>query len=118
MAQEVNCCDEYGKRLHHALWNLQVSYNSNNGQEGGSGQAIPVLKTVGLDSIDANFIYYWTASSTFPSENSSSSSNILWGSILWMGGTYPTEFQWRAEGYLTRVTDEECTLREYSAPQS
>ena len=122
MAQEVNCCDEYGKRLHHALWNLQVSYNNrdnNDSNESSVGQSIPVLKTVGLDRIDSNFIYYWTASSTFPSENTSSSSDsIRWGSILWMGGTYPTEFQWRAEGYLTRVTDEECKLREYSAPPS
>lgn len=122
MAQEVNCCNEYGKRLHHALWNLQVSYNNRNNDDSNDsslGQSIPVLKTVGLDRVDSDFIYYWTASSAFPSENTSSSSDsILWGSILWMGGTYPTEFQWRAEGYLTRVTDEECTLRKYLAPRS
>ena len=115
MAQELNCCDEYGKRQHHALWNLQVSYNNNDTNNNEcSGPSIPVLKTVGLDRIDANFVYYWTASTAFPTSNT----NILWGSILWEDGTYPTEFQWRAEGYLRRVTDEECTLRGYHAPSS
>ena len=106
MAQNLNCCDDDGKRKHHALWNLQVAYNNNvNGP-------IPTLKTVGLDRIDDNFVYYWTASAAFPRNEN------LWGSILWEGGSYPTEFQWRAEGYLRRVTREECALRGYSAPPS
>ncbi len=106
MAQQLDCCDKYGKRTHHALWNLQVAYNNKY-----SGP-IPVLKTVGLDRIDNEFVYYWTASDAFPSSES------LWGSIIWEGGRYPTEFQWRAEGYLRRVTEEECTLRRYHAPRS
>ena len=105
MGQNLNLCDDSGKRKHHALWNLQVSYNNKRGQ-------IPSLKTVGLDRIDTNFVYYWTASAAFPCNAS------LWGSILWEGGTYPTESQWRAEGYLRRVTEEECTLRGYCAPRS
>lgn len=114
MGQNLHLCDESGKRMHHALWNLQVSYNNiNNSGSSSSGSSIPILKTVGLDRIDTNFVYYWTASSAFPCNES-----FLWASILWMGGTYPTEFQWRAEGYLKRVTEEECTLLGYSAPRS
>eukprot|EP00986_Skeletonema_menzelii_P014829 scaffold10375_cov123-Skeletonema_menzelii.AAC.1 len=108
MAQKLNCCDEHGKRTHRALWNLQVSYNNKN-----SGP-IPVLKTVGLDriDIDSNFVYYWTARNAFPCNES------LWGAAIWEGGAYPTEFQWRVEGYLRRVTEEERILRGYRAPRS
>jgi thymidylate kinase len=117
MGQKLHLCDESGKRMHHALWNLQVSYNNNSNVSGGSGPTIPILKTVGLDRIDSNFVYYWTASSSAFSPYNESES-LLWASILCMGGTYPTEFQWRAEGYLKRVTEDECTLRGFSAPQS
>ena len=120
MGQNLQLCDESGERMHRALWNLQVSYNSSKSSNGSSsssssssGSSIPILKTVGLDRIDTNFVYYWTASSAFPCNES-----FLWASILWMGGTYPTECQWRAEGYLKRVTEEECSLRGYCAPQS
>jgi hypothetical protein len=107
---------KYMGRTHHALWNLQVSYNDNT-KNGSSGPSVPILKTVGLDRIDTNFVYYWTSTaSVFPSCDENGS--LLWASILCMGGTYPTEFQWRAEGYLIRVTEEECTLRGYSAPPS
>ncbi|KAL7532921.1 hypothetical protein ACHAXR_004929 [Thalassiosira sp. AJA248-18] len=106
MSQQLCLCDDSGKRAHHALWNLQVSYNIDE-------QAAPVSKTVGLDRIDSNCIYYWTANSAFPSFH-----QPIWASVLWMGGEYPTESQWRAEGHLTRVTPEECVLRGFVAPPS
>jgi thymidylate kinase len=115
MSQDLHLCDGSGKRLHHALWNLQVSYNTNNKNgSSSSGATIPILKTVGLDRIDTNFVYYWTP--TVSACNGSES--LLWASILCVGGTYPTEFQWRGEGFLKRVTEEECLMRGFSAPES
>jgi len=110
MGQQLHLCDGAGKRLHHALWNLQVSYRDGIRSE----SEPPVLKTVGLDRIDSNCIYYWTADSAFPSKD-----QPIWASVLWMmGGEYPTESQWRGEGFLTRVTDDECKLRGFSPPPS
>ena len=109
MGQQLDLCNSAGKRSHHGLWNLQVSYRNNIHSESGP----PVLKTVGLDRIDSSCIYYWTADSAFPPEG-----QLIWASVLWMVGEYPVECQWRGEGFLTRVTVEECKLRGFSPPPS
>ena len=119
MSQQLHLCDRFGKRSHHALWNLQVAYNNINNNTKGAAGGPPILKTVGLDRIDSNCIYYWTADSAFPSSSSSSDPTTgTCASVLWMGGEYPTEGQWRAEGFLFRVTLEECALRGFAAPPS
>lgn len=109
-SQQLDLCDDSGNRKHHALWNLQVS--SQVSQSTTSLTGPPVLKTVGLDRIDDSCIYYWTSSSTI------SASNDAWASVLWFSGEYPLEKQFRAEGYLERVTTEECDLRGLEAPPS
>jgi thymidylate kinase len=122
-----------GKRCHHALWNLQVAYQ-HDGDGNGNGDvttdcgsiAPPVLKTVGLDSITSNCIYYWTSSSSIAnmemernkekSASSSVSSFLKMASCLWMAGDYPKEQQWRAEGFITKVTESERELLDYGPP--
>jgi len=116
MSQQLGLCDQYGKRSHHALWNLQVSYAS-----GGALGGPPVLKTVGLDRIDSSCAYYWTGRSSWQSligRRQGNHHGRVLASVLWVGGEYPTESQWRAEGYMTMVTDHECALRGYTAPPS
>ena len=105
--EKLGLCDEQGKRRHHALWNLQVSFGKEN--------APPVLKTVGLDHIDSRGVYHWSSSSVF--DNDIHNRGIL-GSILWCAGNYPLEFQWRAEGFFVKVTKEECLLFGLDPPRS
>jgi hypothetical protein len=105
MSTEWNLCDGRGTRAHHALWSMQVSWNNSK-----TATAPPELKTVGIDRIDTNFIYYWTNAS-FPSDP-------VAASIVSCMGNYPIECQWRSEGYLVRVTDEESSFGGYSAPPS
>ena len=105
-SQQLDLCDDSGNRKHHALWNLQVSHCT-------SLIGPPVLKTVGLDRIDDSCLYYWTSSGT-----PATTANQVWTSVLWCSGEYPLESQFRAEGYLERVTTEECDLRGFEAPQS
>jgi len=100
----LGLCDEQGRRCKHALWNLQLSF----------GAAPPVLKSVGLNHVDAHGIYYWSSSSLLDD-------NDLFGvigSVLWCAGSYPLEHQWRAEGFFTRVTKEECSLYGHAPPPS
>ncbi|GFH48022.1 hypothetical protein CTEN210_04498 [Chaetoceros tenuissimus] len=107
-AMKLGLCDEDGRRCHHALWNLQVSFST--------GTATPpVLKTVGLNHVDSNCIYYWSSSSLLDDENCN---NGVSSSILWCAGDYPLEFQWRSEGFLTRVTKDECLLYRLKPPNS
>ena len=122
-AQRLNLCDRDGKRRHHALWNLQVAYlddvsiaSKGEGRAPASMSTPPVIKTVGLDRIEDGFIYYWTSNAGLFA--SGSSNNIRMASFLWAAGSYPMEFQWRAEGFVTRVTNSECKLRGYYAPNS
>ena len=106
-SQQIDLCDHSGKRKHHALWNLQVAHNAP------SPMGPPILKTVGLDRIDDSCLYYWTSSST-----AISTASEVWASVVWCCGGYPLETQFRAEGYLERVTTEECNLRGFEAPPS
>ena len=80
------------------------------------------MKTVGLDRIDNECIYFWESSSSHGYGSTSTSAidvDIELASCLWMNGNYPTEQQWRAEGYIVKVTKEECDLRGYGpAPSS
>jgi len=108
-SQQMGLCNNVGKRSHLAQWNLQVAMTE-------SKHSPPLLKTVDLDSIDANCIYYWTPTESF--RQYSDPSCCYWASVLWMAGDYPLEQQWRAEGYVTRVTPTECQLREYTVPPS
>ncbi len=117
-SKDMNLCDVDGKRCHHALWNLQVSYHYNGKEESENSGHIdahtpPLLKTVGLDRIDESSIYYWTCANSFPSEN-----HIHMASCLWMAGDYPIEQQWRVEGYIQRVTEGECELWGFTPPPS
>lgn len=107
-AMKRGLCDEDGRRCHHALWNLQISFST--------GTATPpVLKTVGLNHVDSNCIYYWSSSSSLDDNNCN---NGVSSSILWCAGDYPLEFQWRSEGFLTRVTKEECLFHGLKPPNS
>jgi len=76
----------------------------------------PVLKTVGLDRIADGCVYYWVSNTGLFSADSSN--GIVMSSVVWEAGTYPMEFQWRAEGFATRVTNAECELRGYRPPNS
>lgn len=107
-AMKLGLCDEDGRRCHHALWNLQVSFST--------GTATPpVLKTVGLNHVDSNCIYYWSSSSLLDEDNCNNGRS---SSILWCAGDYPLEFQWRSEGFLTRVTKKECLFYGFKPPNS
>lgn len=103
----LELCDEQGRRCHHALWNMQVAFCD--------GSAPPILKTVGLNHIDSDCIYYWSSSSSLDTDICN---NGVLASVLWTEGTYPTEHQWRAEGFLTKVTKEECVFSGFAPPPS
>lgn len=100
-AMRLGLCDEHGRRVHHVLWNLQISFST-------GAATPPVLKTVGLNHVDSDCIYYWSSSSLL--DNNDGCNNGIGSSILWCAGDYPLEFQWRLEGFLTLVTKEECSL--------
>ncbi len=104
----LGLCNEQGKRCHHALWNLQLAFGTMNHHP-------PVLKTVGLNHIDSNCIYYWDSSSRLDNEHSN---NGISASVLWCAGAYPLEHQWRAEGFVTKVTKNECSLFGFDPPHS
>ena len=103
----LGLCNEQGRRAHHALWNLQVSF--------GKLDAPPVLKTVGLNHIDSHGIYYWSSSSLLDDDLGN---HGVVGSVLCCAGSYPLEHQWRAEGFFTKVTKNECLLYGHNPPPS
>jgi thymidylate kinase len=109
--QQMNLCTLEGKRCHHALWNLQISYQ--NKHERDEESSPPILKTVGLDHMDSECIYFWTSAST-----SIEAGSTTWASVCSVAGEYPLECQWRAEGFLVKVTPEECQLQGYTPPPS
>ena len=124
-AQRLNLCDRDGKRHHHALWNFQVAYSEGVNtierkdycRASVSTSTPPVMKTVRLDRIIGEFIYYWT-SNTELLVASDSGNGIRMSSSIWTAGSYPMEFQWRAEGFVTKVTNAECKLWGFHPPNS
>jgi len=124
-AQRLNLCDRDGKRHHHALWNLQVAYSEDintieskgNCRASVSTSTPPMMKTVTLDRIIGEFFYYWTRNIELLLA-SDSGNGIRMASSLWTAGSYPMEFQWRAEGFVTKVTNSECKLWGFRPPNS
>ena len=104
---QLGLCNEHGYRESHALWNLQLAYDK-------TGHP-PVLKTVGLHHMDTYCIYYWSSSSFMDRDICN---NGVTGSVLCLAGSYPLEYQWRAEGFFTKVTTNECILYGYQPPNS
>eukprot|EP00588_Corethron_pennatum_P026244 CAMPEP_0194327020 /NCGR_PEP_ID=MMETSP0171-20130528/39307_1 /TAXON_ID=218684 /ORGANISM="Corethron pennatum, Strain L29A3" /LENGTH=816 /DNA_ID=CAMNT_0039086811 /DNA_START=115 /DNA_END=2562 /DNA_ORIENTATION=+ len=115
--------DGSGKQCRHVQRNFQIAYHHDNNDHATAegvrkNSTVPVLKTVVLDRINSECIYYWTPSSSILSrqENFSSSSFLRMASCLWTTGDYPTKQQWRAEGFITRVTSYEQELFRYDPP--
>ena len=66
-----------------------------------------------MDHIDSECIYFWTSASTHIEVGSTT-----WASVCSLAGDYPLECQWRAEGFMVKVTPEECQLQKYTPPPS
>ena len=93
VSSELQLCDlSTGRRFKHALWNLQVAWNipTTTCHNDCCPTPPPLLKTVGIQAVDATGILYCTRRDD----------TTTTASMVWCGGQYPFEQQWRAEGLL------------------
>jgi thymidylate kinase len=106
------CHIETGRRRKHAPWAMQIALN-------GKGEAPPSLRTVGIHSVDESGLLFFTRG--HPAGGCASgdvASDNLGASIVWVGGDYPHEQQWRSEGVLFEVPESACKVMDATPPPS
>jgi thymidylate kinase len=113
VCSELNLCHpKTGRRLKHAPWAMQLAWEIDKGDTQADTVAPPVLKTVGIHTADASGIVCFMRNS-FPNDN-----RTISASMVWVGGNYPYEQQWRAEGFLQCMSAQECQVLDCHPPPS
>jgi thymidylate kinase len=100
------CDDETGSRRPHAPWYAHMSLSI-------SGQVPPSLRTVEIHAVDPSGFLFFTSKVGASETRDTSDDNDFKqdvASLAWIGGDYPYQLQWQAEGILCPATMEECRL--------
>lgn len=115
-AQWGLCDRETGRRNHHKQWAIQISTEGHAHSSDPTTTPVsiaPALRTVGIHSVNRSGILFFTwGHPSGPSEYRKAAS------IVCVGGDYPHEQQWRAEGILCPMSDEEGELMGTAPPFS
>jgi thymidylate kinase len=113
ISSRLDLCDaETGIRRKHQPWAIQLALNKNDN----SSSAAPSLRSVGIHSVNAAGILFFTRSG-HPGGGQGGDNTSL-AAMVWVGGSYPSEQQWRAEGILVESTPAECELLQTQPPNS
>jgi thymidylate kinase len=108
ISSRLDLCDaKTGIRRKHQPWAIQLALNNNNTHDGTSSSVAPSLRSVGIHSVNAAGVLFF-ARSCHPRI----------AAMVWVGGSYPSEQQWRAEGILVESTPAECELLHTLPPDS
>jgi thymidylate kinase len=119
ISSRLDLCDaETGIRRKHQPWAIQLALNNNtntSAHDGTSSSVAPSLRSVGIHSVNAAGILFFTRS-CHPGGGQGGNRSLA--AMVWVGGSYPSEQQWRAEGSLVESTPAECELLQTLPPDS
>jgi thymidylate kinase len=119
-SSRLDFCDaETGMRRTHQPWAIQLALNTNktSAHDGRSSSVAPSLRSVGIHSVNAAGILFFTRS-CHPGGGQGGNASTRLAAMVWVGGSYPSEQQWRAEGILVESTLAECELLHTLPPDS
>ncbi|CAB9501016.1 Inherit from KOG: thymidylate kinase [Seminavis robusta] len=119
VSSELSLCDRTtGRRGKHAPWAFQIAWNNNPRMHHHHSKKIsdaiisPVLKTVGIHSVNETGILFFMRSLKHDS------TAAFRASMVWNGGEYPYEQQWRGEGMIVPLSWSECEFLDTLPPPS
>ena len=106
----LGLCDaKTGRRGYHKPWAMQLALNNSDSTRA------PSLRTVGIHTVnEGGFLFF----SRGNHPGGGIGGERLPASIVWVGGDYPYEQQWRAEGFLWQVASSECQFLDSLPPAS
>lgn len=93
------CNAKTGRRGYHEPWAIQLALNNTN------TMGAPSLRTVGIHTANEAGILFFSRGDH---PGGAIGGERLPASCVWVGGHYPFEQQWRAEGFLWKVESSEC----------
>jgi thymidylate kinase len=116
ISSRLDLCDaNTGIRRKHQPWAIQLALNNTHTHDGTSSSVAPSLRSVGIHSVNAAGILFFTRS-CHPGGGQGGNTSLA--AMVWVGGSYPSEQQWRAEGILVESTPAECELLQTLPPDS
>jgi thymidylate kinase len=98
VSAKLGLCDfRTGRRLKQRPWAIQLALNVPGGA--------PSLRTVGVHTVNETGILFFTRGHRGDGQGGD---RQRLASMTWVGGDYPFEQHWRAEGFLCEMTSSEC----------
>lgn len=116
----LGLCDaETGRRGRHEPWAMQLALNnSNGGADPTAGRGAPSLRTVGIHTANEAGILFFSRGDNPGGAAGGESDGYGLASMCWVGGHYPREEQFRAEGLIRPISGSECALLDKLPPAS
>ena len=108
-SQQGLCNAQTGIRGKHELWDMQIAFNA-------LDMGAPSLRSVGIMSVSPAGIMFFTWGIHPGGGRGGDKDGLV--SIVSRHGRFPTEQQWRAEGFVYEVSQEECAVLDAVAPTS
>jgi thymidylate kinase len=117
VSSELELCHlSTGHRQKHAPWAMQIAWNPPTaGTKADATSHLPILKTVGIHTVDQTGIIFFMRNHVESGDNKGA---VTPASIVWNGGEYPFEQQWRAEGFLLPISMSEYNFMNLQPPPS